>query len=200
MLGMGSGIYAYRLIFDETRFYIGSAINLAQRFRQHRYKCSKYKGNNNKFYYAVKKYEWNNFEYGILENTKLVNKAIVNIEQNYLNKYLASLNTSKKAGSVLGYKHSDTDKLKMGDLRISKSYKWAFKPGSQRIVSEETRNKLKLRTRGTPVRIYDKNRNLIKSLPTMKEAGNFVGLSYSSISKYISKGTLWNDKYYFKYG
>lgn len=50
MLGMGSGIYAYRFIFDETRFYIGSAINLAQRFRQHRYKCSKNKGNNNKFY------------------------------------------------------------------------------------------------------------------------------------------------------
>ena len=66
------------------------------------------------------------------------NKAIVNLEQNYLNKYSPSLNTSKKAGSMLGYKHSDMDKLKMGDLRRSKWYKWAFKPGSKRIVSEKT--------------------------------------------------------------
>ena len=50
MLAKGSVIYAYRLIFDETRFSIGSAINLAQRFKQHRNKCSKYIGNNNKFY------------------------------------------------------------------------------------------------------------------------------------------------------
>ena len=138
MLAMRSGIYAYRLIFDETRFSIGSAINLAQCFKQHIYKCSKYIGNNNKFYNAVKKYEWNNFQYGILENIILENKAIVNLEQNYLNKYSPSLNTSKKAGSMLGYKHSDMDKLKMGDLRRSKSYKWAFKPGSKRIVSEKT--------------------------------------------------------------
>lgn len=72
------------------------------------------------------------------------NKAIVNIEQTYLNKYSPSLNTSKKAGSMLGYKHSYMDKLKMGDLRTGKSYKWAFKPGSKRIVSEKTRNKLKV--------------------------------------------------------
>ena len=51
MLGMGSGIYAYRLIFDETRFYIGSAINLAQCFRQDINVLNiKDKGNNNKFY------------------------------------------------------------------------------------------------------------------------------------------------------
>lgn len=205
MLGIGSGIYAYRLIFDNTRFYIGSTINLAQCFRQHRYRCSKYIGNNNKFYNAIKNFGWNSFEHGILENFIMENKAIVDIEQNYLDNYSPSpsLNTSKKAGSMLGYKHSDIDKLKMGDLLaplINKSYKWAFKPGNTRIVCEKTRSKLKLRTGGTLVCIYDKNWNLIKSLPTLKKAGNFVGLSYTSVSKYMSKGTLWNDKYYFKDG
>lgn len=46
--------------------------------------------------------------------------------------------------------------------------------------------------------MFDKSFNLVKEFKTIKDAANFVSLSPSSVSKYITKGTLWNDTYYFK--
>ena len=93
------GIYVYRFKLDISKIYIGSAVNIAQRFRQHRYRCSIYKGNNSKFYNLVKKYGWNNIEYGILEKLSgkdtyiIINKeTLLDREQYYLNKYSPSLN------------------------------------------------------------------------------------------------------------
>ena len=91
-------------------------VNIAQRFRQHRYRCSVYKGNNNKFYNLVKKYGWDNIEYGILEKINLSSKdtyilinkkLLLDREQYYLDKYSPSLNINRLAGSMLGYKHSE---------------------------------------------------------------------------------------------
>jgi len=48
------GIYVYRFKLDISKIYIGSAVNIAQRFRQHRCRCSIYKVNNSKFYNLVK--------------------------------------------------------------------------------------------------------------------------------------------------
>ena len=45
--------------------------------------------------------------------------------------------------------------------------------------------------------IYNKCNNLFKEFRTIKDAAIYVGLSPSSVSKYITKGTLLNDKYYF---
>lgn len=82
ILSNDAGIYAYRLIFDKTKIYIGSAQNLSQRFRQHRYRYSIYKGNNSKFYNMINKYDWSNIEYTILEILKNISNA--KIEKNIL--------------------------------------------------------------------------------------------------------------------
>ena len=68
-----------------------------------------------------------------------------------------------------------------------------YKTNIKCLVSDETKNKLRLRSRGAPVLVYDKNLNLVKSCKTIKETGVFVGLSPSSVSKYINKGTIWNN-------
>lgn len=204
ILGKGAGIYAYRLISDRTKFYIGSAQNLSQRFRQHRYRYSIYKGNNSKFYNVISKHGWDNIEYTILEkfeiknNAKMETKVLIEKEQKYLDEYSPSLNINKKAGSMSGYKHSDTIKLKFGEIHRGKFYKRLYKTKKKPLVSDETRDKLRLRSRGAPALMYDKNSNLIKSFQTIKEAALYIGLSPSSVSKYIAKGTVWNDKYYFK--
>lgn len=65
------GIYAYRFKSENNKLYIGSAIYIAQRFRQHRYRFSIYNGYNNKFYNLVKKYAWDKFEYAILDKIVL---------------------------------------------------------------------------------------------------------------------------------
>lgn len=59
--------------------------------------------------------------------------------------------------------------------------------------------KLKLRSRGPSVCIYDTNLNLVKSFSTIKETPKFVGLSPSSVSKYLAKGTFLNNTSYFKF-
>lgn len=119
------GIYVYRFKLDASKIYIGSAVNIAQRFRQHRYRYSIYKGNNSKFYNLVKKYGLNNIEYGILEKLSgkntyvIVNKEILlDREQYYLNKYSPSLNINKVAGSILGYKHTEKNKLKFSSTHL----------------------------------------------------------------------------------
>ncbi len=99
---------------------------------------------------------------------------------------------------MAGYKHSGIIKLKFGDMHRGKSYKRLYKTNIKCLVSGETKNKLRLRSRGAPVLVYDKNLNLVKSFQTIKETGVFVGLSPSSVSKYINEGTIWNNKYYFK--
>lgn len=148
ILSNDAGIYAYRLTFDNTKIYIGSAQNLSQRFRQHRYRYSIYKGNNSKFYNMINKYDWSNIEYAILKtinNAKIEKNVLLEIEQWYLNKYSPSLNINKKAGSMAGYKHSDIIKLKFGDIHRGKSYKRLYKTNIKRLVSDETKNKLRLR-------------------------------------------------------
>ncbi len=83
ILGNIAGIYAYRLICDKTKIYIAWAQNLSQRFRQHRYRYSIYKGNNSKYYNMINKYGWNNIEYTILEILKSISSA--KIEKKYFN-------------------------------------------------------------------------------------------------------------------
>lgn len=151
-----SGIYTYRLKLDRDRVYIGSALNLAQRFRQHRYRYSIYKGNNNKFYSLVRKYGWDNIEYGIIEKINLScdssilsnKKTLLSREQFYLDKYSPSLNINKLAGSMLGYKHTEQSKLKLSSIHIGKSYKKTPTKKPKLLVTKETRDKLRLRSRG----------------------------------------------------
>jgi len=50
--------------------------------------------------------------------------------------------------------------------------------------------KLKLRSRAAPVCVYDTNLNLVKSFTSIKETAKFVGLSPSSVSKYLTKDTF----------
>lgn len=199
------GIYVYRFKLDISKIYIGSAVNIAQRFRQHRYRCSIYKGNNSKFYnLEKKKYGWNNIEYGILEKLSgkdtYINKGILlDREQYYLNKYSPSLNINKIAGSILGYKHTEENKLKFSSIHIGKSYQKTLTGKLRAKVTKETIDKLKLRSRGAVTCIYDKNNVLLKEFNTIKDAANFCGFSPSSVSKYIAKGLIWNNTYYFKF-
>ena len=59
-------------------------------------------------------------------------------------------------------------------------------------------SKLRKRARGASVNVYHKDLEIFKAFPTIKSAAHYIGLSPSSVSKYIEKGTLWNHTYYFK--
>jgi len=112
-------------------------------------------------------------------------------EQAYLDKYKPSLNINKVAGSVMGYKHTSLNKLKFGYIHRGKSYRktqdinFVRKP-----VSEDTISKLRKRTKGVSVNIHHKSLEIFKTFPTIKSAAEYVGLSPSSVGKYIEKGSL----------
>lgn len=57
---------------------------------------------------------------------------------------------------------------------------------------------MKVRTKGVTTCVYDKLHNLIEEFSTINNATKYAGLSTTTVSKYITKKTLWNDSYYFK--
>lgn len=121
----------------------------------------------------------------------LKKEIILKKEQYYLNKYLPVFNINRTAGSILGYKHTTATKLKFSLIHRGKSYKRTSTVNKTRpLVSNDTIMKLKLRSRGAPVCVYDTNLNLVKSFTSIKETAKFVGLSPSSVSKYLTKDTF----------
>jgi len=156
-LPQGPGIYAYRSRLEKNKVYIGSAINIAQRFGQHRYRCSIYKSNNSKFYNLIIKQGWHNIEFGIIEKVNFIsynsdisiNKNILlGREQYYLDKFTPSLNINKLASSILGYKHTREGILKFSSSRVGKYYGKRIVSKPRPRVSKETIAKLKVRTEG----------------------------------------------------
>ena len=63
---------------------------------------------------------------------------------------------------MAGYKRSDIIKLKFGDMHRGKSYKRLFKTNIKCFVRDETKNKLRLRSRGAPVLVYYKKSKFSK--------------------------------------
>ena len=48
------------------------------------------------------------------------------------------------------------------------------------------------------VGMYDLNNNLIKSFDYATDLANYLNISKISVSKYLNKGLVYNNKYYFK--
>ena len=196
----------YILIPNDNYYYIGSAINLSQRFRQHRYKATLIK---NKFYNYINKYGWENFKYGILEHINMKNihdlvnkkKYILKKEQFYLDKYKPFLNTNLIANSMLGFKHTEDTKLKLSIMKRGKKLVMTnlAVPLKTKIIIQEVIHKLKLRSKGVKIKIYNKNNVYVKEFNTIKEAALYVGLSPSSVSRYLKKESLLANTFYFKF-
>ena len=198
------GVYIYKIIINEKeKTYVGSTIDLKRRFRQHRHRAwvyqetSKY---NTALYNYAAHYGWQNFKFAILElvdlnfDIKENRKFLFSIEQKYLNQFYPELNTSKIAGSTLGFKHKD--KLILNENKNSKYTKLSkikLKPDP----SKETIVKMKLHSKNKIVSLYTKNNLLIKNFPTIRKAAEYVQLSPTSVSTYIKNEKLWNHSYRF---
>nr|YP_010303548.1 GIY endonuclease [Purpureocillium takamizusanense]UNI92577.1 GIY endonuclease [Purpureocillium takamizusanense] len=201
-------IYVYKIYLnDKEKLYVGSTINMVQRFRQHKYRAELYATKlryNSMLYNYVTEYGWNSFKFGIVkyldfypENEWPDKKdVLLKMEQKYIDLWSPDLNINKTAGSMLGFKHAMYNKLDFGYKIKKELYKKneSLKP----LINKETILKLKLHNKDITVSIYDVNNILIREFNRIKTAAEFVGLSASSVSGYIKSGKLWNKKYYFK--
>jgi hypothetical protein len=157
------------------------------------------------FYAAVKKYGWNGFRLCILETTPLIypkdKKAVGMIydrEQFYFDLFRPCYNVNLIAApGNQGYIWTLEQSLKQSIRQRGISKPQQDKLGVSFKHSEETKEKMKLRAGGVIVEIYE-NDNLVKSFGTLKEAGAFYNVHYSTIQRYADSNKLWDNKYLFK--
>lgn len=131
------------------KVYIGQTYNLQIRLNSHKSKASKVK---NKFYNAIRKYGWSNFEFSVLStinaNTKEELSALLDkLEIEYINQYNSyklGYNSTLGGHSKRGYKLSKefSEKCKNRVYSIDTRNKMSTS-AKNRVVSEETKAKLR---------------------------------------------------------
>jgi len=106
-----SGIYA--IVNKVTgKKYIGSAVNLQQRWRVHRHELRKGIHHSVVLQRAYNKYGEDNLEYSVLEYCS-PDELIIR-EQKYIDMHKPEYNIAPTAGSMLGFRHSLETKIKIG--------------------------------------------------------------------------------------
>ena len=118
---MISCIYKIYFTPNPTSFYIGSAKDFKERKRRHKYLLKKGTHPNPHLQYASNKYGFHNIFFVILENPLIPN--LIEREQFYLDTLNPSMNILKKAGSCLGYKHTEEHKEYVRSLFKGKKMK-----------------------------------------------------------------------------
>jgi len=93
------------------KIYIGSAANFHKRTLAHINLLTRLKHPNTILQNHVNKYGIKDLDFIILEIV-MFKSDLINREQFYIDKFKPKLNIMKKAGSVLGYKHTDETKAK----------------------------------------------------------------------------------------
>lgn len=123
-----SGIYKIQSLIKPDRIYIGSAIDINDRWRCHIKGLKRNKHHSAKLQNHFNKYGLYDLEFSILLECDKAN--LIKNEQIFIDKYNPYFNICKIAGSCLGVKHSEETKKKMSIL------------ATNRVFSEETRKKM----------------------------------------------------------
>jgi len=136
---MKSGIYLIKNIIN-NKVYIGSAINIDRRWKQHKSLLKEGKHHSEHLQSAWDKYGEQSFTFDLLEEVTNP-QDLLEHEQVYLDYYKSyegdrGYNICKVAGSKLGLLHSEETKLKMSES------------AKGRIFSEETKRKISEASKG----------------------------------------------------
>lgn len=149
-----SGIYKIQSLIKPTRCYIGSAINISQRWGIHLNLLRKNKHHSKKLQRYYDKYGESDLIFIILE--LCFPEFLTAREQYYINKLKPWFNICKIAGSPLGNRHSIETKQKMREIKMGKSFSEEHKQnmkiawGERKLipVSEETKKRLSISHKG----------------------------------------------------
>jgi group I intron endonuclease len=118
---MNQGIYKIINIITGD-YYIGSSLNLHNRYKNHVYKLNKQNHRNNILNRAWKKYGQNSFVFVVIEKTNLQHKELRELEQKYLDALNPFYNISKRADCpYMGKEHFDKMKRAVAE-KCSKEF------------------------------------------------------------------------------
>jgi group I intron endonuclease len=200
-----SGIYQIKNSVN-NKIYIGSSINLKQRFNDHKKLLRYNKHPNQHLQSSWTKYGESNFEFKILELTPI--NLLLTKEQSYIDLLLShdrviGYNISKTAGNTLGTKRTDSSKLKMSLARV-KSDRVAnltnLSVNSDDPYATKTINMGKNNKKSKPVLQCDISNNIIKEWDSAGVAARTLKLSVGNIwmccngNYKTSYGFIWKYK------
>lgn len=112
-----TGIYKIQSKCKPNRCYIGSAINIQQRWRAHKSDLNLLKHHSIKLQRHFNKYTLNDLEFIVIEECDKI--KLIEKEQYFINNIKPYFNCSPTAGSCLGYKHSKEFILKQKNRKLS---------------------------------------------------------------------------------
>ena len=168
-----SGIYRW-IHKDSGRSYIGSSINLAKRLSTY-YSIKALIKTNNIISKSLLKYGYSSFSLEILEYCEPI--KCLEREQYYLDLLKPELNILKKAGSPLGYSHSDKAIKQISNSLI----------GNKRSLGRK-----KPIGSGVPsisLKVLNKETGETNIFPSISEAAIALGVNVGSIRNYFTRKT-----------
>jgi len=144
--GTISGVYKIQSKIKPERVYIGSAVNIPERWGNHLYRLAKNDHHSIKLQRHYNKYGKNDLVFSIIVGCDK-NDLIVT-EQFYIDAYNPWFNILPKAGSCMGVKHSEETIRKVIEARRGYRHSEETKrkiseSNKGKTISEETRAKLK---------------------------------------------------------
>lgn len=142
---MSSGIYKIENILT-GKYYVGSAINIKKRWREHINKLRRGTHENDHLQKAFNKYGEDAFNFEVLEFA-LFPEDLVPLEQKYIDELNPEYNLCPTAGSSLGVKRSEEFKLKVSEANKGKhpseeTKRKLSESSKGKTLSEETKRKL----------------------------------------------------------
>lgn len=146
---MQSGIYQI-INLRSGKYYVGSAINIDKRWREHRHHLNRGTHHSAKLQNSWNKHGHEQFTFVIVEVISDLDK-LISAEQFWMDKLKAfgekGYNISPKAGSSLGVTHTRETRRKVGDASRGRTHSLETRAAISlsnrtRIVSEQTREKI----------------------------------------------------------
>lgn len=198
------GIYKWNNLIT-GKSYVGSSVNLGNRFKYYfsLSSISKYLIKKPSYIYrAIIKYGYNNFTLDILEYCEP--DVVLKREQFYIDKYKPEYNILKIAGSRLGQTLSEESKRLIsinsrklwnkGSKGVSKEKLSVTSP--IKVVTNETKIKLSIRSSGVKVKVFNKSGSFINEFSTIKNAAKYLNLEPKTLNRIFETGISYDDYVY----
>lgn len=145
------GIYQIQSKVHPDRVYIGSAVNISNRWNQHLNRLRRGIHHSTKLQRHFNKYGESDLSFSVL--IRCDKEQLLRYEQVYIDSYNPFFNGCKVAGSPLGYKHTDEFKHRCRENKIGNKYCLG------REISEEHRLNLRISHTGKQSPMKGKKRD-----------------------------------------
>lgn len=193
----------YKITSPKNIIYIGQSINIAQRFKQHKYSINSKKKLQKDLYESYFKYGFNNHIFEVIHEFKfkVTQEVLDEYEDLYIKRYieLGFMLFNKKSGGVLTCKLTEDHKKSLSknfpnDLKerytnersgeLNYFFGKTHSDKTRKVMSEKKLGKYlgDKNPKAKAIIQYDLNMNLIAEFSTINEAAEKLGISRQSIN------------------